>query len=326
MLARGVVPSLGVSRRGLAALEAAARVARADTAAVPLVPGPEPVAPRLLDRSRGQGAARRIMACPCREGRRPQAPAEAAARVGGDRISGGSSRRWASPTRPRRARWRLNLADAGAVEGGGGGGEWAARRYLVARSMVTDGVAEIIVGILRDPAHGFVLTLGAGGVLAEDAGRHRVPASARDGGRDRRRARPACAWRRFWAAIGGGPPRTERRWSAAVLAVQDCATAHADTLTELEVNPLIDHARTAPSRSIAPDQTLERSHDRHPHPDHTPRRGAGGQRWTAPRPMPSTRPPAASWARSSWRFATIPDLRVAILTGAARSSSAPVGT
>ncbi|MEM6483218.1 MAG: acetate--CoA ligase family protein, partial [Pseudomonadota bacterium] len=33
--------------------------------------------------------------------------------------------------------------------------------------MVDDRVAELLVGVLRDPAHGFVLTLGAGGVLTE---------------------------------------------------------------------------------------------------------------------------------------------------------------
>jgi hypothetical protein len=58
----------------------------------------------------------------------------------------------------------LNLRDAAAVEAAAYG--MAGTDYLV-EEMVEDGVAEILVGVLRDPAHGFVLTLGAGGVLAE---------------------------------------------------------------------------------------------------------------------------------------------------------------
>ncbi|HHL22077.1 MAG TPA: CoA-binding protein, partial [Aliiroseovarius sp.] len=52
-------------------------------------------------------------------------------------------------------------------------------RFLV-EEMVTGGVAELLVGVVRDPAHGFVLTLGAGGVQAEilrDSQALLVPAS-----------------------------------------------------------------------------------------------------------------------------------------------------
>ena len=33
--------------------------------------------------------------------------------------------------------------------------------------MITGSVAEMLIGVVRDPAHGFILTIGAGGVLTE---------------------------------------------------------------------------------------------------------------------------------------------------------------
>jgi len=58
----------------------------------------------------------------------------------------------------------LSLASAEAVR------EAAARmpaQSLLVEEMIVGAVAELLVGVVRDPAHGFVLTLGAGGVLAE---------------------------------------------------------------------------------------------------------------------------------------------------------------
>jgi len=111
--------------------------------------------------------------------------------------------------------------------------------------------AEIIVGILRDPAHGFVLTLGAGGVLAEmldDTVSLLLPATGAeiDAALDRLRLAPLLGGYR------GRPAADRAALVAAVLAVQDCATAHADTLTELEVNPLI----ATPDRAVAVDALI----------------------------------------------------------------------
>ena len=57
---------------------------------------------------------------------------------------------------------RLGLRDAEAVKSAAG--EMPTESFLV-EEMVSGGIAEILIGIVRDPAHGFVLTLGAGGQL-----------------------------------------------------------------------------------------------------------------------------------------------------------------
>ena len=38
---------------------------------------------------------------------------------------------------------------------------------MAVEEMIEGGVAELLLGVTRDPAHGFVLTLGAGGILTE---------------------------------------------------------------------------------------------------------------------------------------------------------------
>jgi len=245
MLARGVVPLSGFAE-GLAALEAAARVARTDTAAVPLVPGPAEAAACLLTEAEGK-ALLAGYGVPVPRGAEAASPAEAAARVAAIgfpvvvKALGLAHKTEAGAV-------ALNLADAGAVEAAAE--RMGGTRYLV-EEMVTDGVAEIIVGILRDPAHGFVLTLGAGGVLAEmldDTVSLLLPATGAeiDAALDRLRMAPLLGGYR------GRPAADRAALVAAVLAVQDCATAHADTLTELEVNPLI----ATPDRAVAVDALI----------------------------------------------------------------------
>src|SRR5699024_10312685 len=60
---------------------------------------------------------------------------------------------------------RLGLESANAVERAAAGMPPGAG-FLVER-MVTGGIAEMILGVTRDPAHGLALTIGAGGVLTE---------------------------------------------------------------------------------------------------------------------------------------------------------------
>ncbi len=110
-------------------------------------------------------------------------------------------------------------------------------RVLV-EQMVTDGVAEILVGVTVDPQFGQVLVLGAGGVLTEllhdstsllppytpaavEAALGRLQAMKLLGGF---RGKPA----------GDVPALIE-----AVLAIARYAAAHLDSLTELDVNPII---------------------------------------------------------------------------------------
>ena len=110
--------------------------------------------------------------------------------------------------------------------------------YLLVESMVGDGVAEVIVGVSRDPQVGLVLVVGSGGLLAELAGDRvvlLVPAS-------REEIEAALAGLKAAALVDGfrGRPAGDRAALVdAVLAVQRFALDRADRLIELDVNPLI---------------------------------------------------------------------------------------
>lgn len=116
-------------------------------------------------------------------------------------------------------------------------------RWLV-EEMVTDGLAEIVVGVLRDPQFGLVLMLGAGGVLVEllaDRVLLLAPVTRADIGHGLRRLR--C-----FPLLDGyrGRPRADLdALVEAVEAVWRFAGQHADRLVELDVNPLIARPRGA---------------------------------------------------------------------------------
>lgn len=109
--------------------------------------------------------------------------------------------------------------------------------YLV-EEQITGTVAELLIGVLRDPAHGFVLTLGAGGVLTElwaDTVSALLPVSAQQAG-------TMLDGLRIGAVLAGyrGAPGADRAAIIdAVLAVQEFVVAHAATIDEVEVNPLL---------------------------------------------------------------------------------------
>lgn len=128
-----------------------------------------------------------------------------------------------------------------------------ARAYLV-EEMVTDGVAELLIGVLRDPAHGFVLTLAAGGVLAElldDRENLLVPATPAAVRAALGRLRCAALLRGYRGARGADIEAV----LTAVMAVQDYVTATAGTLEEVEINPLI----CTPDRAVAVDALIRKA-------------------------------------------------------------------
>jgi acetyl-CoA synthetase len=110
-------------------------------------------------------------------------------------------------------------------------------RVLV-EQMVTDGVAEILVGITVDPQFGQVLVLGAGGVMTElwhDSTNLLPPFT---------HASVAAALKRLnvsklLAGFRGKPAGDVPALVEAVLAVGRYAAANVDTLAELDVNPII---------------------------------------------------------------------------------------
>ena len=110
--------------------------------------------------------------------------------------------------------------------------------------MATDGVAELLVGVTRDPAHGFVLTIGAGGVLTEilaDSVSVLVP--SRREVVERALTRLRCA--PLLAGYRGKPGANIGAILSVVEAVQAYVVANADRVSEVEINPLICTANGA---------------------------------------------------------------------------------
>ena len=104
--------------------------------------------------------------------------------------------------------------------------------------MIDGALAELLVGIIRDPAHGLVLTLAAGGVLTEllaDSTSLLVPASEEAVNQ----ALTKLKCHRLLTGFRGKPAADMPSVIAAVMAIQEFALANAAMLQEIEVNPLI---------------------------------------------------------------------------------------
>ncbi|RBI68958.1 CoA-binding protein [Roseovarius sp. TE539] len=129
-------------------------------------------------------------------------------------------------------------------------GRMGGEAFLVER-MVTGGVAELLIGVTRDPAHGFVLTLGAGGTLTElmaDSVSMLLPVTPED-------VQAALSGLRAAALVDGyrgKPPADRSAIVRAVMAVQAYVTAHAAALEEVEINPLI----CTPGAAVAADALI----------------------------------------------------------------------
>jgi acyl-CoA synthetase (NDP forming) len=132
---------------------------------------------------------------------------------------------------------RLDLASAAEVE--------AAARDLVplgeglyVEKMVAGGVAELIVGVTRDPLFGPVMTVGSGGVLVEllqDSATLLLPASRDD-------IESALRGLKLFPLLDGYRGRPKADLDAAIeaiLGIASFALDHANTIQELDINPLI---------------------------------------------------------------------------------------
>lgn len=118
-----------------------------------------------------------------------------------------------------------------------------AQSFLI-EEMITGTVAELLIGVTRDPAHGFVLTLGLGGILTElirDTASLLIPAS-------REEVRSALTGLRTGALLTGYRGRPAADMEAVldtIMALQELVSCHADNLHEIEINPLICRASGA---------------------------------------------------------------------------------
>ncbi|MGE0212174.1 MAG: acetate--CoA ligase family protein [Parvibaculaceae bacterium] len=130
----------------------------------------------------------------------------------------------------------LNLKSEAEVEAAARKLSTLAPDVLVER-MATGAVAELIVGVIRDPQFGLALVLGAGGVLTEllkDTATLMLPT-------DRAEIERALKGLKTWPLVAGfrGKVGDEAGVVEAVEAIARFAMAHADTLEELDVNPLM---------------------------------------------------------------------------------------
>lgn len=109
---------------------------------------------------------------------------------------------------------------------------------LLVEEMLTDGVAEILIGIIVDPQFGQVLVLGAGGVLTELLADSvsLLPPWTRPSIES---ALQRLTVRKLLDGYRGKPAADIEGLISTVLAVAQYATAHLATLIELDVNPVI---------------------------------------------------------------------------------------
>ena len=115
---------------------------------------------------------------------------------------------------------------------------------LLAERMVGGSLAEILVGVTRDPAHGFVLTLGAGGTMTEvlrDRASLLIPATRFEVTNLLKELNIAPLLQGF----RGNPPVDLGALLDAIDAVQAYVLANADEVEEVEINPLICTEQTA---------------------------------------------------------------------------------
>ena len=109
---------------------------------------------------------------------------------------------------------------------------------LLVEEMDENGVAELLIGVTLDEAHGFVLTLAAGGTMTElldDSAQLLVPASDHE-------VRAALGRLRMAPLLSGFRGKPAASMDAvldAIMAVQSYVVANAATLKEVEINPLI---------------------------------------------------------------------------------------
>lgn len=132
---------------------------------------------------------------------------------------------------------KLGLADCQAVHAAAESLAGLGTGLYVER-MVMDGVAELIVGVTRDPLFGPVMTLGAGGVLVEllkDSATLLLPAT-------KAQVEAALRGLKLFPMLDGYRGRPKGDLDAAlemILGIASFVAAHTERIEELDINPLI---------------------------------------------------------------------------------------
>lgn len=239
LIARGIVPLYGINE-AMDAAEAAASIGEAWAAgAAPTVAETTGPGEGQVTRTPDEAEAKAMLAghgLPVPQGRRASDPDEAvaAARSLGFPVA---LKALGLAHKSEHGAVKLALRDGEAVRvaaedlSGLGTGVYVER-------MVSGGVAELIVGITRDPLFGPVMTIGSGGVLVEllkDSATLLLPARRGD-------VEAALRGLKLFPLLDGyrGRPKADLDAAVdAVLAVAAFAVAEAETIEELDINPLI---------------------------------------------------------------------------------------
>ncbi|MEM9812893.1 MAG: acetate--CoA ligase family protein [Pseudomonadota bacterium] len=228
LIGDGIVPLAGMGE-AVAAMSIAAGMR--SSGAEPLILPPQEVAGPTLHEAAAK-AALSAAGLPVPAGARAASPAEAAEAAASLRFpvalkgDGHAHKTEAGAV-------ALSLSTPGAVAAAAEA--MAAERFLV-EEMVTDRVAELLVGVVADPAHGYVLTLAAGGVLTEvlsDSAVLLLPATRTEVATALGSLRIA----KVLSGYRGAPPADLDAVLDAVMAVQEYVAAARPL--EVEINPLI---------------------------------------------------------------------------------------
>ncbi len=239
----GIVPFAGADDT-LRAIETAAWLGRTTPKLEPvLLPKPGPSAGILTEAEAKSALAAHGLRVPRAElARSPDAAAQIAEAIGFPVVLKGMGLAHKSEA----GAVRLNL---GAPDQVCKAGQAMPAADFLVEEMVTGGVAELLIGVLRDTAHGYVLTLGTGGVLTElmqDTTSLLVPASREDVG-------AALKSLRIAALLDGYRGARRADWPSiidSIMAVQ--AYVQATHPQEVEINPLI----ATPTTAVAADALI----------------------------------------------------------------------
>ncbi|MEM1431313.1 MAG: acetate--CoA ligase family protein [Pseudomonadota bacterium] len=243
LIGMGIVPFAGFEE-AVDAMEIAASIGREHGAAAPLLVPPAPGAGRTLTEAEAKlalaDAGVRVPRSACADS--AETVAEAAMRLGFPVALKGEG--IAHKTEAGAVALNLGCAEAVAAAARG----MPTQRFLI-EEMITGAVAELLVGVVADPAHGYVLTLAAGGTLTElleDRASLLVPA----GREDVRAALGGLRLARLLAGYRGLPAADVDAVLDTVMSVQ--AYASAVLPQEIEINPLL----CCPDGAIAADALI----------------------------------------------------------------------
>ena len=128
-----------------------------------------------------------------------------------------------------------------------------ANSFLI-EEMISDNIVELLIGVIRDPAHGFILTIAAGGTLTElikDNSTIIIPAQKNE-------MIIALKKLKIFQIIAGYRSKKKANLEAivqSIISIQNFVVKNADFIEEIEINPLI----CGSVKAIAADILLRRT-------------------------------------------------------------------